>query len=273
MTLITSPLEMYKHLPRTNCGDCGIPSCLAFAAAVLKAEKRLDDCPHLDRSLIARLAERLSRQVNLESIQAEQLLELRKKMQGTDILSRAGQLGASVGDGTLIVTCLGKDFEVDGHGNVRSHCHTHAWFSLPLLDYVLHSRGETPTGRWVPFRELPTGRRWDPLYERRCEQPLKRIADAHGDLFADLVTMFSGSTAAASFDADIAVLLNPLPRVPLLICYWRPEDGMGSRLHLFFDETAERNLPVSSLFTLATGLVRMIGKLMHRHTDGRSELS
>ena len=69
------------------------------------------------------------------------------------------------------------------------------------------------------------------------------------------------------------MLLYPLPKVPLLICYWLPEDGMESRLHLFFDETAERNLPISSLFTLATGFVRMIGKLMHRHTDGQTELS
>jgi len=273
MPPITTPLELYKHLPRTNCGDCGIPSCLAFAAAVLKEEKRLDDCPHLDRGAIARLAENLSRQVNLASIQEEQLRELQKKVWGTDILSRAGRLGASVGDGTIIVTCLGKDFEVDGQGNVRSQCHTHAWFSLPLLDYVLHSRGEAPTGRWVPFRELPNGRKWNALYERRCEQPLQRIADAHSDLFADLVKMFSGLPAAPSFEADIAVLLHPLPKVPLLICYWRPEDGMESRLHLFFDETAEGNLPVSSLFTLATGFVRMIGKLAHRHTDGRSELS
>jgi hypothetical protein len=272
MPLITTPLQLYKHLPRTNCGDCGIRSCLAFAAAVLKGEKRLDGCPHLDRSMAARLTETLSRQVNLEGIQEEQLRELQGKVRGTDIFSRAGRLGVSIGDGTVIVTCLGKDFEVDRQGNVRSQCHTHAWFSLPLLDYVLHSRGAEPTGRWVPFRELPAGRTWNPLFERRCEQPLKRIADAHSELFADLVTMFSGLPAGPSFDADISVILHPLPKVPLLICYWRPEDGMESRLHLFFDETAEWNLPVSSLFTMSTGIARMIGKIMHRHTGGGSDL-
>ena len=24
-------LEIYKHLPKTNCKDCGFPTCLAFA--------------------------------------------------------------------------------------------------------------------------------------------------------------------------------------------------------------------------------------------------
>jgi hypothetical protein len=47
---------------------------------------------------------------------------------------------------------------------------------------------------------------------------------------------------------------------------------MKSQLHLFFDDTAERNLPVESLFTMATGIVRMLERIMYRHTDGASEL-
>jgi hypothetical protein len=47
---------------------------------------------------------------------------------------------------------------------------------------------------------------------------------------------------------------------------------MESQLHLFFDETAERNLPVQSIFTMATGIVRMLERIMHTHTGGKSEL-
>jgi hypothetical protein len=60
--------------------------------------------------------------------------------------------------------------------------------------------------------------------------------------------------------------------VPILICYWKPEDGMESQLHLFFDEAAEQNLPVESLFTMATGIVRMLERIMYKHTDGKSNL-
>jgi hypothetical protein len=68
------------------------------------------------------------------------------------------------------------------------------------------------------------------------------------------------------------VVLYPFPKVPVLICYWKPEDDIGSKLHLFFDDTAEKNLHIESLFTLGTGLVRMFEKIMHRHTDGKSAL-
>ena len=272
MPPVKNPLDLYKLLPRTNCGDCGMTSCLAFAAAVLKEEGRLDDCAHLDRTVARRIAPDLSRQVNLESIREEQLKELKRKIGSTDVASRAALLGAVARGGSIVVKCLGKNFEVDQAGNVMSQCHTHAWFSLPLLDYLLHSRGERPSGRWLPFRELEQGRTWSRLFERRCEQPLKRVADTHSDLFSDLVGMFSGSSSSEVFGSDISVILHPLPLVPVLICYWKPDGDLASKLDLFFDDTAERNLSIESLFTLGTGLVRMFEKIMYRHTDGRSPL-
>lgn len=40
-----STLDIYKLLPRTNCSECGKPSCMAFAAAVANGEAGPDECP------------------------------------------------------------------------------------------------------------------------------------------------------------------------------------------------------------------------------------
>lgn len=40
-------LDIYKLLPRTNCGDCGVPTCLAFAMKVAAKQAALDECPHV----------------------------------------------------------------------------------------------------------------------------------------------------------------------------------------------------------------------------------
>jgi len=40
-------MEIYKNLPKTNCKDCGFPTCLAFAMQVAAKQKALTDCPHL----------------------------------------------------------------------------------------------------------------------------------------------------------------------------------------------------------------------------------
>ena len=40
-------LEIYKHLPKTNCKDCGFPTCLAFAMKMAGKQVSLDKCPHV----------------------------------------------------------------------------------------------------------------------------------------------------------------------------------------------------------------------------------
>lgn len=266
MSKLRTPLEVYKLLPKSNCGQCMVSTCIAFAAAVIKREKRLAACPHLDKNTVVSLEGTIEKQGNLESIQEESLKELKQNVLEADLPQRAERLGGRMNRETLIIQCLGKDFEVDARGSIASHCHTHAWFSITLLDYLLKGRGEDVTGRWVPFRELKNGGTWSRLFTRRCEQPLKQIADSHSELFEDLITMFSGQSSFNNFSSDISVVLYPLPKVPILICYWKQEDGMESKLHVFFDDTAEKNLPLQSLFTLGAGIVRMLEKIMVKHT-------
>jgi acetyl-CoA decarbonylase/synthase complex subunit gamma len=40
-------LEIYKQLPKTNCKECGFPTCLAFAMKVAAKQEALDKCPHV----------------------------------------------------------------------------------------------------------------------------------------------------------------------------------------------------------------------------------
>lgn len=40
-------LEIYQKLPKTNCGDCGVPTCLAFAMQLANQKVSLDKCPHV----------------------------------------------------------------------------------------------------------------------------------------------------------------------------------------------------------------------------------
>lgn len=41
-----SGLDIFKLLPKTNCGDCGVPTCMAFAMKLAQKKAELSDCPH-----------------------------------------------------------------------------------------------------------------------------------------------------------------------------------------------------------------------------------
>jgi acetyl-CoA decarbonylase/synthase complex subunit gamma len=45
-----SAIEIYKLLPKTNCGDCGNPTCLAFAMQLANMKVELAECPHVDQA-------------------------------------------------------------------------------------------------------------------------------------------------------------------------------------------------------------------------------
>jgi acetyl-CoA decarbonylase/synthase complex subunit gamma len=41
-----SGLEIFKLLPKTNCGDCRVPTCMAFAMKLAQKKAELSECPH-----------------------------------------------------------------------------------------------------------------------------------------------------------------------------------------------------------------------------------
>ncbi len=48
-------LDIYKLLPKTNCGECGPPTCLAFAMALAAGKASLESCPHVSEEAKAAL--------------------------------------------------------------------------------------------------------------------------------------------------------------------------------------------------------------------------
>lgn len=265
MNTLNNPVEILKLLDKSNCRECGEGSCLAFAAAVFNGRLSLEGCPRLDAETLKRYGGGTARRSDVEAERDAAVQGLQRKVAAIDLAAAARRLGANFDGRRLTLKVLGKDFSVDTQGRLSSDIHVHAWIAGPFLHYILDGAGRAPSGQWVPLRELPNGTTWYRLFGQRCEQPLKRVADAYTDLFEDMIHIFNGRQVANHYQADISLVLEPLPRVPLLVCYWKPDEGLGSSLNLFFDRTAEENLPIEALFALGTGLVRMFEKIAQRH--------
>ncbi len=52
-----SGIEIFKMLPRTNCGDCGVPTCLAFAMNLAGGKAELAACPHVSEEAKEKLVD------------------------------------------------------------------------------------------------------------------------------------------------------------------------------------------------------------------------
>ena len=65
-----SGIQIYKLLPKTNCKDCGFPTCLAFAMKLAAKQVELSACPHVSEEAAAELAESAAPPVRLITLKA-----------------------------------------------------------------------------------------------------------------------------------------------------------------------------------------------------------
>ncbi len=260
-----SAMEIFQLLEKSNCRECGRKTCLAFAGAVYMGQKSIQDCPRLTPEVIARFrGERTPAEAG-EQNGEDYLQQLMTTVRETDLAATAARIGAHYEGGWLKLKIMGKEFKVNADGRLSADIHVNPWVAVPFLHYVLYAQGAPASGNWVSLRELTDGKERYPLFQKRCEAAMQRVADVYPDLFDDMVHLFNARQVPRQFQSDISVVLEPLPRVPVMICYWRPEDGMASNLKVFFDAVADRNLDIGALFTLGTGLAAMFEKLALRH--------
>lgn len=265
MAELNNVVDILKLLDKSNCRECGESTCLAFASAVFKGEKQLSECTHLEKEVLDQYEGKAKKRKSVGQDMMEAVEQLKAQVAETDLASAAERIGGRWTQNRLTLKILGKDFSIDSSGNLYSDIHVNPWVVIPVLNYILHSAGKTPKGEWIAFRELEGGMAWYGLFQQRCENPLKKVADTYTGLFEDMLNIFNGRQVERHYESDISLVLHPLPKVPILICYWKPEDGLASDLTLFFDVTAQDNLPTQSIYTLTAGLVNMFEKIALRH--------
>jgi acetyl-CoA decarbonylase/synthase complex subunit gamma len=61
-------IQIFKLLPKTNCGECGVPTCLAFAMNLAAGKAELDACPYVSAEAREQLAEASAPPIRLVAI-------------------------------------------------------------------------------------------------------------------------------------------------------------------------------------------------------------
>jgi len=265
MPEFANAMEVFKLLDKSNCRKCNEQTCLAFASKVFLGDKPLDQCPVLSKEVLEQYQGKQKKKMTIEAYRESMLADLKNEIRSCDLEPAAQRVGGIFSKGKLTIRIFGKQFSIDSSGNMFSDIHINSWIGAPVLEYVLHCKGVPLTGKWVPFRELEGGREKNGLFVQRSEKSLKQIADRYTDLFEDLILIFNGKKVKNHYESDISLVLYPLPKVPLLICYWKPEDMMESDLHLFFDSSADMNANIDIVYGIAAGIVVMFEKISIKH--------
>ena len=265
MSEFANAMEVFKLLDKSNCRKCNEQTCLAFASKVFLGSKSLDQCPVLSRDILEQFKGTQRQKHRAQTDQEAMLAKLQDKIKSCDLEAAAKRVGGVFSKGRLSIRVLGKPFSIDSNGNMFSDIHINFWIAAPVLNYVLSCKGVPLTGQWIPLRELKGGQEKNGLFVQRSLKSFKQIADRYPNLFEDLICLFNGKKVKNHYESDISLVIHPLPRLPMLICYWQSDEEMGSELNLFFDSSAGMNASLDIVYGIASGIVNMFEKISMKH--------
>ena len=252
-------LELYKKLPKKNCGECRQKKCMPFALSLIKGEAELSECPYLTEDAVNELKKTIVHFDWREDL----ILRLRDDIRDIDFSEVATHIGAELEGEVLRLRCMGREFMIDSLGEVSTKRFITPWIKILLLHYIKTGGRADLSGKWVSFSELRSGMVKASSFTRDCEEPLRTMLDVDQQKVAQLLTRF-GAEIRDDFPTEHAWHILLLPRIPVVILYWAADSEFGSKVKVLFDSTADKFLDVESIMFLVEGLVYNIEAALSR---------
>ncbi len=249
-----TPHEIVSLTPKTNCGQCGYPACLAFAANVARSGENPAKCPYLDTTA---LSYDRSEKVGLEELGKKHDLELinnlKEKISRLDLSSLAEKLGASIPP----AQADSLNFRYLGHDVLLNHDHILIDNREPddprdqiLLYNYVHSGGGAPLENiWTGLESLPNSISKVRTLAVYCEEKLARhFSDLNHLTITNQAALVDGEACLAE-SADISLHIKVLPKIHQKILFWEEdkEEGFGARVKILYDAGVLNYLDLESL--------------------------
>ncbi len=258
-----SAIDLYKATPRTNCKECGFPTCLAFATCVIVEKKPLESCPYLPEGVREELGGRIHEQ-QTEGVYVKRDLykitadHIRERIADHDFSAIAEGLGAEYteedGQPHLRLSYMNRDCRVSRQEiRIEGSPAGNHWDNILLYNYVHFSGSEPVRGEWIPIDNIPGHIPKKPELEHGCEQKIAAHFEGKPERLEGAAGALGGRQAENESGADAALTFLPLPKVPFFLLFWDavPEEGFESRAKLLFDRSVTDYLDIESLVFLA----------------------
>lgn len=267
-----SVVDLYaKVLPRTNCGKCGYPTCLAFAGMVVSQKLALSGCPLLSEEILSRFQPELDAQHaagkwTRRDLAADALAWARQRasaMQLTDLPGRiGGRLIDADGQTVLALPYFNSVLHIRPDIIRRANgSEVGRWEQVFIFNHMAQGGSTQPTGRWKSLQEFPNTISKIKSMQTQVEAPLRdRFSDHPAELIAAALSIGGTDVTPQTASADMALRFQPLPRVPVMLLFWSAdrEGGFGAEIKLAFDETITDHLDIESILFLSEHLARLL---------------
>jgi hypothetical protein len=258
-------LDIIRATPKTNCGECGFPACMAFAAACITGQARIKQCPYIAKDLVLEgKDEEISSNTHSTCPDTALLRELQAKVKDIDLAARAEDMGAkfmTLDEGNALeLDYLGKkillaaDYVRDMEG-----AELDPRDQILLYNYLFFKGTGPLSNEWVGLESFPNSISKVVTLKKYTEGKIASEFEGKVDVLRELCLRL-GAVEVVPCHADLCMTVPVLPMVPIQIHFWDmdEEDGFPARVKALFDSRAMDFLDLESLVFSAERMAEIL---------------
>jgi len=248
-------VEIYKLLPKTNCGSCGLPSCFGFAAKLATRQASPDECTNMSREAreLLRTTD-TGQRTSPGTVYEQALVSLQPKILALDFRKAASLFGATVrGPDTLDITFLNETYHVTKEKITDpSGREPRPWTSILIYNHLSMPDPPAPAGEWITFGSIPASHAKDKAWAGHVEEVIARHFEGNVETLKERCRTLGGTVATVQGDYDAAFAFLFFPHYPVLLLFSDavPEENFPAQCKLLLDRTAPRYLDIESIVVL-----------------------
>ncbi|MGB5987587.1 MAG: DUF3786 domain-containing protein [Desulfobacterales bacterium] len=267
-----SVVDIYrKILPKTNCGDCAHPTCLAFASMVVSQKLPLRNCPHIDAEALALYQPELDQQHaagkwTQRDMAADALKWAKERSTSMDISQLPQRIGGTLTESNegpvLMLPYFSDTLRIGPTGIFKSDdSPLTRWEQVLIYNHLAQGGSASPGQDWRGLEQIPNTISKQKSMRTHVEQPLvERFRGRPDALRQAAEAMGAQPLDRPPASADVALLFRPLPRIPVVLLFWdhEPEDQLDAQVKLLFDATITEHLDIESILFLSERIKQLL---------------
>ncbi len=259
-------VDIYKLLPKTNCGTCGMPTCFGFATKVAAHMTSISACTNLSDDAKTALAGELEEQRSSRGTVYEQaLISLRPKIAALDFVKTSALFGAAlIAPDTLELTFLGDQYRITKELiSDKSGKEPVPFISILIYNHLSMPSPPAPSGEWITFSSVPAAHAKDKAWAGHVEEVIARHFTGNVEGLKQACERLGGVRSSVQGNHDAAYEFRFFPRYPMLLKFYDavPAEDFPAQCKLLLDRNVNRYLDIESIVVLGEEFAgRMTGK-------------
>ncbi len=246
-------LDLLKILPKTNCRECGLESCLLFALKVFSREVSPEKCPYLDQSLLPQ--EFQSMQLTFNYL-LENLKFLKNKFKSLNLLEVAPHLGGEIDllkravylpymERMIRISLTEEGFPLEISTEKEA---LDPRDEILICNYFIFNGREPLSDKFVGLEAFPHSISKVKTLKLYAEDPLAEFINSNRKRMAEFLDGFRIEAFEES-PTGLSFIVWALPRIPLRVNFWDgdEEEGLPPSCKVLYNEKALSYLDLECL--------------------------